>query len=230
MPRGMDILRNRSTEPKRLCGYEGSGPYDYGGKSATFNTYRISYSHVCGWVVGYQFSVPNAFRTGSNSIDSYYVDGVSLIHGPPGARQHIWTFAAGYSEDNYLVCPCTNLFVWMPQQLFPPLWETTFSVRVGPLGICWVIMDTSQMIHSGSPPCCELSYPPGVTAIWFCRQLPQTTTDVIEARICRDSSADDTPIELVELYVRWSLTDSAAVWIKRSWISDHHLYVRAKIF
>ena len=62
-------------------------------------------------------------------------------------------------------------------------------------------MDTSQMIHSGSPPCCELSYPPGVTAVWFCRQLPQTTTDVIEARICRDFSADDTPIELVELYV-----------------------------
>ena len=83
-------------------------PYDYGGKSATFNTYGISYSHVCGRMVGYQFSVPNTFCTGSRSIDSYYVDGVSLIHGPPGARQHIWTFAAGYSEDNYLGCPCTN--------------------------------------------------------------------------------------------------------------------------
>ena len=49
-----------------------------------------------------------------------------------------------------------------------------------------------------SPPCCELSYPPGVTAPWFCRQLPQTTTDVIEARICCDYA----PLEVVELYVR----------------------------
>ena len=29
----------------------------------------------------------------------------------------------------------------------------------------------------GSPPCCDLTSPPGVTAPWFCKQLPQATTD-----------------------------------------------------
>ena len=34
-----------------------------------------------------------------------------------------------------------------------------------------------------SPPCCDLTSPPGVTASWFCKQLPQATTDDIEVRI-----------------------------------------------
>ena len=57
----------------------------------------------------------------------------------------------------------------------------------------------------GSPPCCELSYPPGVTAPWFCKQLPQTTTDDIEVRICNEperGQGDDTQVQLVELYIR----------------------------
>ena len=56
----------------------------------------------------------------------------------------------------------------------------------------------------GSPPCCELTTPPGVTAPWFCKQLPQATTDDIEVRICRNEPTgdEDTPVELVELYIR----------------------------
>ena len=47
-------------------------------------------------------------------IDGYYVDGLSLTHGAPGSRQHIWTFASGlftgcrgsiYRERQ---CPCDN--------------------------------------------------------------------------------------------------------------------------
>jgi len=49
-----------------------------------------------------------------------------------------------------------------------------------------------------------LSSPPGVTAPWFCKQLPQATTDDIEVRICGDegASAEDAPVELIELYIR----------------------------
>ena len=55
----------------------------------------------------------------------------------------------------------------------------------------------------GAATCCELSYPPGVTPPWFCKQLPQATTDDIEVRLCGDESAgnEDTPVELIELYV-----------------------------
>ena len=47
--------------------------------------------------------------------------------------------------------------------------------------------------------CCEFNSPP-----WFCKQLPQPTTDDIEMRICYAASAgnDDTPFEKVDVYVR----------------------------
>ena len=53
-----------------------------------------------------------------------------------------------------------------------------------------------------TPPCCELSFPPGVP--WFCKQLPQATTVDIEVRICRDEavSNEDTPVEIVDIYIR----------------------------
>ena len=51
----------------------------------------------------------------------------------------------------------------------------------------------------GSPPCCKLTSPPGVTAPWFCKQLPQATTDDLEVRICGDQVTvdEDTPVELI---------------------------------
>ena len=47
----------------------------------------------------------------------------------------------------------------------------------------------------GAASCCELSYPPGVTPPWFCKQLPQATTDDIEVRLCGDdgNENEDTP-------------------------------------
>jgi len=43
-----------------------------------------------------------------------------------------------------------------------------------------------------------------VTAPWFCKQLPQATTDGLEVRICGDQHTldEDTPVELIELYIR----------------------------
>ena len=45
--------------------------------------------------------------------------------------------------------------------------------------------------------CCSFNSPP-----WFYKQLPQTTTDDIEMRVCRISSRQDTAIEVVEIYVQ----------------------------
>ena len=52
----------------------------------------------------------------------------------------------------------------------------------------------------GATSCCELSYPPGVTPPWFCKQLSQATTNDIEVRLCGDET-EDTPVELIELYI-----------------------------
>ena len=55
------------------------------------------YDQVCGRIIGYQVGCPGAFWFGL-SINTYYVDGISVTHGFP--RQHIWTFAAGVDETH----------------------------------------------------------------------------------------------------------------------------------
>ena len=54
----------------------------------------------------------------------------------------------------------------------------------------------------GATSSCELSYLPGVTPPWFCKQLPQTTTDDIEVHICGDQEIanEDTSVELIEIH------------------------------
>ena len=195
------------TETRRLCG--GNSSSHLGCVSATYNTYGIHYSHVCGRVRGYQYFASTAFRTSNSSIDSYYLSGVSLTHGPPGARQHIWTFAAGFGEGNTgsSGCPCANLS--RPLACVPSFVGNDFFCESGNpvIGNVSHVLYPDDPLWDGegcaSPPCCELSYPPRVTAPWFCKQLPQTTTDDIEARICHDDIyPDDTPVELIELYIR----------------------------
>uniref|UniRef100_A0A1X7SQI8 Fibrinogen C-terminal domain-containing protein n=1 Tax=Amphimedon queenslandica TaxID=400682 RepID=A0A1X7SQI8_AMPQE len=67
----------------RACGRPGSGCV-----SVQFPSNGISYSQICGRVIGYQYHSANAFH-GPSDINSYYVDGVSITRGSP--RQHVWT-------------------------------------------------------------------------------------------------------------------------------------------
>ena len=169
------------------------------------------YDQVCGRIIGYQLGTPNAFGGSGvigapQSIDSYYVDGVSITHGSP--RQHLWTFAGGLEEilvdfdyPNF-TCPCVNgstadtpSFVgqnyfcetgitrWNGSYLFwpngDPLWD---KQRCGP---------TSS--------CCTFNSPP-----WFNVQLSSPTTDDIEVRICGNTGIrnEDSLMQLMELYVK----------------------------
>ena len=97
---------NRTRPPLRTCGR----PDGIGGcVSMTFPVNGIEYSRVRGRIVAYQIGTPSGFGSPlSDSIDSYYVAGISLTHGQP--RQHIWSFAnargEGYTSE---VCP---LYRW----------------------------------------------------------------------------------------------------------------------
>ena len=71
----------------------------------------ISYSHVCGRVVRYQYGTPDASLTppsfDRNRLDSHYIDGISITMGPP-PRKHVWSLMAGHSEklNTNTNCPC----------------------------------------------------------------------------------------------------------------------------
>ena len=174
--------------------------------STTFSVGGLSYSRVCERIKGYQFGATNAFYRSVQGIDSYYVCGVSLTHGEPGSRQHIWTFAGGATEVTFdfrdELCPCdTYDYSHVPQFVgddyfcesgfhFP--WNFTFILyHTDPL---W---DGEDCTDNSS--CCQFNNPP-----WFTKNLPNSTTDDIELRICTNAqpSLQDVPLELIELYVQ----------------------------
>ena len=111
--------------PHRVCGrrYNSSGA---GCQGVTYTTGSEQYNQVCGRIIGYQIGDPEAFYSSSvsRSIDTYYVDGISVTHGSP--RQHIWTFAAGRDEQGQYctscICPCVakstagNSIPWYVEQ------------------------------------------------------------------------------------------------------------------
>ena len=191
------------TSPRRSCGRPGPA----GCVSTTFLVHGVEYSRVCGKITGYQQNTPDAFdikRRGILTIDETYVDGVSLTHGS-SPRKHIWTFAAALDEehsDNW-VCPCTR----------PDLTYTgAVPLFIGQDYFCETgSRDTYQNIFYQEDPlwdgqgcgsrsiCCSLNNPP-----WFCKELPQPTRDDIELRLCSDqaTSNEDTPLEVVEIYVQ----------------------------
>ena len=101
-PSGFTLL----TDDIRRCGKAIDGN---GCSSTMFPVQGVQYSQVCGMAIGYQDSSPDAFVP-SGSIDSVYVDGISLTYGE-NPRQHIWTFAVGVHKDTRFIrnqCPCTN--------------------------------------------------------------------------------------------------------------------------
>ena len=191
------------TSPKRTCGTPGSRCV-----STTFPLNGVKYSRVCGKIIAYQYYSLDAFRVyyldRSRSVDGNYVDGVSLTHGQR-PRKHVWTFAAAHSEavSNLWVCPCTKT-------------DTPFTGAVPPFIGQDYFCDTGSTYHvqhqfyhadplwdgSGCGPtssCCGFNNPP-----WFCKQLPQPTTDDIEMRACTDegSSNEYFALESVEIYIQ----------------------------
>ena len=84
-----------------------------GCQSAIFSTFNLSYCEVCGRVIGYQLGSTEAFSQSialsSLTIDSPYLDGVSITHGSD-PRTHIWTYAGGRitTMTTRFECPCNN--------------------------------------------------------------------------------------------------------------------------
>ena len=193
------------TTPHRVCGRRSTSSASCEGLNYT--TGSEQYDQVCGRIVGYQSGTPDAFRGPSRSIDSTYLDGVSVTHGSP--RQHIWSSAGGLEEENSFspltMCPCvtdsTN------GDLIPSFVSQNYFCESG---IAQWDTHTFVFWQNGDPlwdgqgcgptsSCCTFNSPP-----WFNVQLSPPMTDDIEVRICGNQGIgdEDTPIQLIELYVK----------------------------
>ena len=78
--------------------------------SVSINTCSVSYQMIYGRFSGYQVGKPDAFLNNQGlgySLETYYVDGVSITYGSVYNRQHVYTYAAGVMEFSSLAaCPC----------------------------------------------------------------------------------------------------------------------------
>ncbi len=196
----------------RGCGRGTSNGYTC--DSAIFPVGGLSYSSVCGRILAYQRGSTDAFYNSVfdryTSIDSAYVDGISVTHGSAGSRQHIWTFATALYEEasSYITkynCACTNTQYNWPHQL-PSFIQNNYFCDTGNPGPGFSLTAyyTADPLWDGEGcgdhnSCCQFNNPP-----WFKSTLPHGTSDDIELRICRGSvdGQEDTVLFLLEIYVQ----------------------------
>ena len=199
------------TTPIRGCGRRArySGECD----SVTYSVHGRTCSSVCGRILAYQRgradAFYNVFAYNLGIIEEAYLSGVSLTHGPAGSRQHIWSFVGAlYEQDpnyrTYANCPCTNTNIFWPYQL--PLFINNDyfcdTGNPGP-GTSSTAYYTDDPLWDGkgcssTSTSCEFN-----TLPWFCKSLPQPTSDDLEIRNCYTSypSLEDKLISLIDVYI-----------------------------
>ena len=194
-----------NTSGVRACGISNASNASCPGIS--YATSR-QYSRVCGRAIGYQIGSTDAFGFQTvEDIDSYYLFGVSITHGSP--RNHIWSYSSGLSEGRGTSnpqgnnCPCSNPD--HPSNNYPPSFvgDNYYCESGNPTdGFTRGLLYSDDPIWDGQQcegQCCSSGRSPP----WFSAQLPNPTTDDIEVRICSAlPSGDNTPIQLLELYVQ----------------------------
>ena len=168
----------------------------------SFPSHGLPYTKVCGRARGYQFGTTDAFLiyyflgASEVNLNTHYVDGLSLTHGTP--RNHIWTFAAGYTKgytDGDRDCICGGPSAPSP----PPFVGDNYFCESGTTvqeRFQWFLDDPlwdAQGCASGSS-CCDRGQ-------WFIRTLSQETTDNIEVRWCSRESADNEDIGVEQLEI-----------------------------
>ena len=206
--------RLRTDLPKRLCGINFTGR---GCSSTIFDVHGIEYTQVCGKIIAYQDASTDAFgvhhyypaRANAN-LNGNYVDGISLTHGK-NPRKHIWTFAAALDEATTYPafnCPCTDVHHAASATRPPAFVGNDYFCDTGSTHTWSYTFYPDDPLWDGAGcgpanTCCTLNSPP-----WFRKQLPSSTTDNIEMRMCRDQNAitnnrpdEETPIEILEIYI-----------------------------
>ena len=191
-----------NTSPVRGCGRKSSAGRTC--DSVRYPINSLSYNRVCGKVTAYHKGWANGFEA-VNVIDNA-VSGVSVTHGPPESRQHVWTFVVAEndvqtSNDN---CPCSNPNITWPHSI-PSFLGNNYFCDTGrhQAGFSRSSFYNNDPLWDGegcasTSSCCEFNSPP-----WFCRSLPQPTTD-LEIRLCNhfQSGSADKIVTLINIYVQ----------------------------
>ena len=158
------------------------------------------YSQVCGRVIGYQVGSPDAF---GQFVDKEDFNGVNITSGVQ--RHHVWSNVSSVNERppsySRSKCSCSATNGRNP----PPSIGDKYYCESGNPNDNFLSNHfySNDLLWDGQQcegACCNsIMTPP-----WFSVQLPAPTTDIIEVSIWADEPTDneDTPIELLEIYVQ----------------------------
>ena len=167
-------------------------------------TYGLSYQTVCGKMAGYQIGSDDAFRTVSTSIDSLYVDGVSITYwSNPRHHAHIdigvYPTAAVYGVF-------LSLYEFNSGKAPPSFVGNNYYCESGNAGSSWSnVLYSGDLLWDGkncgaaSASCCSNQNQP-----WFCNRLNVPIVGDLEMRICTDEATnnEDVGLQSFEFYVQ----------------------------
>ena len=201
-----------NTSPVRGCGRSSTASRTC--DSVVYPVNGRSYSSVCGKIIAYHKDVSHGFNSvwlyRAVPIEAVYVSGISITHGPPGTRQHVWTFVGALNEiDNQFNgihnCPCSNTNATWPYAI-PSFIGNDYFCDTGNRGPGY----SSTTFYLNDPlwdgegcgstsSCCEFNSPP-----WFCKSLPQPTADNLEIRLCSYAAITyvNKIITSIDIYIR----------------------------
>ena len=141
------------------------------------------------------------------NIDTIYNYGLSLTHGMP--RMHIWTFAIGLSDGAYRSgkgwerpCNMNDIVVVVPSfvgdNYFCESGNPTTTWASGNLYGDDPVWDGMDCESEGQ--CCSTKG----SSPWFSVNLPSSTTDDVEARLCipNNSPGEGMVLQKLEIYIQ----------------------------
>ena len=150
-------------------------------------------------LIGYQFGSTDAFSIDDlennkrTTIDEPYVDGISITNGMPCT--HIWTFAAGASENGSCIslnCPCSNGNHLQPSYVGSNYYcESAYQDDCYMSGVFFFgdpLWDGQQCDNEGT--CCTSANNPP----WFSVDLSDSTSEDIEVCIRHNQPTTDEDI------------------------------------
>ena len=176
--------------------------------STRFSTNGKSYSGVCGRARGYQkgdvWGFWGSTTAKGKTVDGSYVDGLSITHGT-GPRHHIWTYAVGQFDQLKASygCPCDHhKGMQPPSYIYGNYYCESGATDDPPNGATYYLNDPlwDGSGCSKNNTCCSNERRP-----WFYRDLGNSTTDDIEARICityKNYAVGGVVVDQMELYIQ----------------------------
>ena len=134
--------------------------------------------------VGYQKGTTDAFYSyvRRTSINDPYLDGVSITYG--STKKHLWSYAAEMYGSPHVACPCTLNGGTLPPSFVRDHYYCVSGSTI--TGLHFGTYFTGDPLWDGrgcsaSNSCCAQPNLP-----WFYHQIPLTSNDNVEARICYD--------------------------------------------